>query len=113
MNDDIKRAIESLAPVQRDYVVRLYDFVITNCPRWMPSKKWGNIVFSDATSNVIAISPHKTYCNLYIFNGVALVKRFLYLIGGAKGMRRLRYTYNEPIKKDLLLPVSHALYNIS
>src|SRR5687767_1065759 len=91
-----------LSDEQRALARELRAAVLAAEPRFMPTVKWGSLVFTYGGANLVAISMHRSHASLQVFNGAALAPQWPQLEGTGKGMRYLKYRYGQPVDATLL-----------
>ncbi len=104
---------DMLPPEQQDLTHVLRDAVMACAPGLTMSVKWGNLVFSNEGTHVVAIVTHRDSAHLQVFNGNTLTAQFPELEGHGKGLRYLRFRYRYPIDEELVREVVQASLGIS
>jgi uncharacterized protein YdhG (YjbR/CyaY superfamily) len=99
---------DMLPPTQLDLARELRAAVVAAEPQLAQSVKWGNLLFTLGGVHLLAIMTHRTHANLQVFPGSQLVHRFPQLEGKGKGLRHLRYFYDEPVEPDLVRAIVRA-----
>ena len=89
---------------QRKTVVSLRNAVIGTRPSLVQSlNPWGYVSFStEDQKHVFVLVPHKQHVNLQIANGAKLVDDLPDLEGTGKGLRHIKFSYEEPVNKTLV-----------
>jgi hypothetical protein len=99
---------DMLPPEQQEFAHLLRNAVVAAAPSLTMSVKWGNLVFSQDGTHVVAIVTHKDSAHLQVFNGTQLITQYPELEGHGKGLRYLRLRYRHPLDEELVREVVQA-----
>lgn len=81
-------------------------------PSLSEAVKWGNLVFTQRGTNLLAIVVHREHINLQVFSGALLAARFSQLAGSGKGMRHLSIRDDEVIDAQLVQAITRACVDV-
>ena len=99
---------DMLPPAHAGMARALHALITDTAATLVPTVKWGNIVYVQDGSHLLALMVHKTHLNLQVFNGAALAERFPELEGSGKGMRHLKCRHGLPIDEELVREIVSA-----
>jgi uncharacterized protein YdhG (YjbR/CyaY superfamily) len=99
---------DSVRPDQRETGEAIQKVILETCPHLRPEVKWGNLIYSNDTDNLLSVVLFNENAHLQVFNGVMLVSDFPELKGVGKGMRHVKFRYRQPIDAKLVAELTQA-----
>lgn len=99
---------DSVRPEQRETGEAIQRVILQTCPQLRPEVKWGNLVYTNDSDNLLSVVLFKANAHLQVFNGVLLLSDFPELQGAGKGMRHVKFRYRQPIDEKLVAELTQA-----
>ncbi|MFM2119946.1 MAG: hypothetical protein RL722_1414 [Pseudomonadota bacterium] len=99
---------DTLSEPQAACARSLQQAVLSEAPELEQAVKWGNLTFTLAGRNLLALALHKSHAHLQVFNGAQLAERFPMLEGVGKGQRHLKLRYGQPVDAELVAVLVRA-----
>jgi uncharacterized protein YdhG (YjbR/CyaY superfamily) len=99
---------DSVRPEQRETGEAIQRAILETCPHLRAEVKWGNLVYTNDTDNLLSLVLFNANAHLQVFNGVLLLSDFPELQGAGKGMRHVKFRYRQPIDAKLVAELTQA-----
>jgi hypothetical protein len=99
---------DTLRPDQQGVVRQLQSALLASVPALTQAVKWGNLVFLYRGLHALSIQVYKSHAHLQLFNGAHLVGPFPQLEGNGRGMRHVKWRYQDEIDEQLVRSLAHA-----
>lgn len=107
----VSRALQlylaKLGPEHRELVLALDALIRKAAPHLLASLKWSNLTYHQA-KNVCAITTHRHYVNLQIWQGADIPDPLGLLTGSGKTMRHIRLAAGQAFKRRAITAIVRA-----